>query len=235
MIEKNDNISTKEPIGNKHHEMAQPDNKHTFVEVCAGCGGMSTGLIKAGMTPILLNDIDKNCCETLRRNHTTAKIKCCSMTDLKVKKYKNKVDLLAGGVPCQAFSQAGMRKGFDDARGSLMLEFIKMVKRIEPKMFMIENVRGLVTHNGGKTIKEIIDRLNENDLYNIRYKVLNAVNYDVPQKRERVIIVGVLKKYCVEFKYPKKVITLSLSEKHLKMCHIQNVAHTPRKKKSCSV
>jgi DNA (cytosine-5)-methyltransferase 1 len=111
---------------------------------------------------------------------------------------------LTGGVPCQAFSQAGMRKGFDDTRGELMLKFIKMVKRIEPKMFMIENVRGLVSHNNGETIKAVIDKLNETNLYDVKYKILNSVNYGVPQKRERVIIVGVLKKYGVVFKYPKK-------------------------------
>lgn len=178
--------------------------KYKFIEVCAGCGGLSSGLIKSGMIPILLNDNDKNCCETLKLNHKDVKIKCCSMIELELKKYKNDVDLLTGGVPCQAFSQAGMRKGFDDERGMLMLKFIKMINKIKPKMFMIENVRGLVTHNGGETIKRIVDELTKSKLYNVQYKILNTVNYGVPQKRERVIIIGILKKYDVTFDYPKK-------------------------------
>jgi DNA (cytosine-5)-methyltransferase 1 len=188
----------------------------TFIEVCAGCGGLSSGLIKAGMQPILLNDNDKNCCETLRLNHENIEIKCCSMTELDMSKHKNKIDLLTGGVPCQAFSQAGKREGFNDERGSLMLKFIEMIMDIKPKMFMIENVRGLVSHNNGRTISEIIDRLSESNLYNVKYKILNAVNYNIPQKRERVIIIGVLSKYNVDFEFPEKSKNIITIEDALK-------------------
>lgn len=190
----------------------QMQSKYNFLEVCAGCGGLSSGLIKAGMIPILLNDNDKNCCETLKLNHKDVNIKCCSMTDLKIIKYIHKIDLLVGGVPCQSFSQSGMRKGLNDDRCSLLLKFIDMINKIEPKIFMIENVRGLVTYDHGNTIKKVIDLLSESDLYDVKYKVLNGVNYNVPQKRERVIITGVLKKFDVSLKYPKKndnIITVS--------------------------
>lgn len=165
----------------------------TFIEVCAGGGGLSAGLIKAGFTPILLNDNNSDCCKTLKHNHPDANVVCASMDKIDYTPFIDKVDLLTGGVPCQSFSQAGLRKGLDDPRGDLMLKFIDILNLIKPKVFMIENVKGLLTHDEGKTIEKIINALNKNDLYNITYKCLDASKYDVPQKRERVFIVGVIK------------------------------------------
>jgi DNA (cytosine-5)-methyltransferase 1 len=119
----------------------------------------------------------------------------------------NKVDLLTGGVPCQSFSQAGLRKGLEDPRGDLMIKFIEILNLVRPKLFMIENVKGLLTHNEGKTIEKIIDTLNKNKLYNISYKCLDASKYDVPQKRERVFIVGVIKNITLPFNFPKESLT----------------------------
>lgn len=82
------------------------DLKYTFIEVCAGCGGLSSGLIKAGFTPLLLNDNNKDCCKTLKHNHKDANVILSSMDKIDYTPYINKVDLLAGGVPCQSFSQA---------------------------------------------------------------------------------------------------------------------------------
>jgi DNA (cytosine-5)-methyltransferase 1 len=174
----------------------------TFIEVCAGGGGLSAGLIKAGFTPILLNDNNGDCCKTLKHNHPDANIVCGSMDKIDYSQYINKVDLLTGGVPCQSFSQAGLRKGLDDPRGDLMMKFIEILNLITPKIFMIENVKGLLTHDNGKTIEKIIETLNQNNLYNISYKCLDASKYDVPQKRERVFIVGVLKSMNRSFEFP---------------------------------
>lgn len=178
--------------------------KITFIEVCAGGGGLSSGLIKAGFTPLLLNDNNKDCCETLKKNHVGANIVCSSMDDLKLTEFIGKVDLLTGGVPCQSWSQAGLRKGLDDPRGELMLKFADMINTLKPKIFMIENVRGLITHNSGETIKHIINLLNKENLYQIEYKLLNAFDYGVPQKRERVFIVGLRKDEKLSFNYPEK-------------------------------
>jgi len=178
--------------------------KYTFIEVCAGGGGLSAGLIKSGFTPILLNDNNNDCCKTLKHNHPHANIVCGSMDKINYSQYVNKVDLLTGGVPCQSFSQAGLRKGLDDPRGNLMIKFIEILNLIKPKIFMIENVKGLLTHDDGKTIKKIIESLNKNDLYNISYKCLDASKYDVPQKRERVFIVGVLKILNRSFEFPNE-------------------------------
>ena len=129
------------------------NNTPTFIEVCAGGGGLSSGLIKAGFTPLLLNDNNKDCCETLKLNHPNINIVCGSMDKVDYTPYIDKVDLLTGGVPCQSFSQAGLRKGLNDPRGDLMFKFIDIINIVKPKLFMIENVKGLITHNKGETIK----------------------------------------------------------------------------------
>jgi len=174
----------------------------TFIEVCAGGGGLSAGLIKAGLHPILLNDNNADCCKTLKKNHPNSNIVLGSMEDIDFTQYIGKVDLLTGGVPCQSFSQAGLRKGLDDPRGNLMLKFIEILNLIKPKIFMIENVKGLLTHDDGNTILRIIETMNSNNLYNITYQCLDASKFDVPQKRERVFIIGVLKSINIPFTFP---------------------------------
>jgi DNA (cytosine-5)-methyltransferase 1 len=175
----------------------------TFIEVCAGAGGLSKGFMDNGFIPLLLNDFDKHCCNTLLQNHPEANVFHGSMTDIDLTQYKNmNVDVLMGGVPCQSFSQAGKRLGIEDERGKLMMSFIKMVAAIEPKVFLIENVKGLATHNNGDTLKYIIEELVKIGLYNIQYSVLNANDYGVPQNRERLIIIGTRNDLECEFEYP---------------------------------
>jgi DNA (cytosine-5)-methyltransferase 1 len=176
----------------------------TFIEVCSGCGGLSSGFIEAGFTPLLINEIDKTFCKTLRKNHPGVNIVEGSMVDLNLAQYKNKVDVLQGGVPCQAFSQAGERKGLSDPRGKLIVHFNKLINDCEPKMFLVENVKGLTTHNKGETFSDILKLFENDGKYKVYHKVLNAKDYDVPQKRERVIIVGVLSTIEKVFTYPEK-------------------------------
>lgn len=174
---------------------------YNFIEVCSGAGGLSTGLIEAGLIPLVLIETDSDCCKTLKINHKNINVINKSMTDVNYTKYINKVDLLTGGVPCQAFSQAGKRKGLLDERGNLFLEFIKIVHKLKPKVFMIENVHGLLTHNNGKTFTHILTLF---EGYTVKYKLLNSAHYGVPQKRKRVFIVGTKKKYSSRtFEYPQ--------------------------------
>lgn len=177
---------------------------HTFIEVCAGCGGLSSGFIEAGFQPLLINEIDKTSCKTLRTNHKGVNIVEGSMTDLDLTPYKGKVDVLQGGVPCQAFSHAGERKGLEDPRGALIVQFNKLINDCEPRIFVVENVKGLTTHNGGETLKSILNLFENNGLYKVYHKVLNAKDYDVPQKRERILIVGVHNSIQNTFTYPEK-------------------------------
>ena len=186
--------------------MSQPP--FAFIEVCAGAGGLSKGFIDEGFTPILLNDNDKHCCATLQKNHPGITIHHGSMVDLDLSQHgKMEVDVLMGGVPCQSFSQAGKRAGIQDPRGQLMLRFIEMVRDLEPKVFLIENVKGLKTHQGGKTLESIIAEFAKIGKYNIHVSVLNANDYNVPQNRERIIIVGTHITIPNTFSFPEKDTT----------------------------
>lgn len=211
---------------NKDYTLNHTDDMHrvycdickpsfNFIEVCAGAGGLSLGLINSGMNPILLNDNNKDCCKTLQKNHPEYKVICGNMEDIQYKEFIGKVDLLTGGVPCQSFSQAGKRKGLNDTRGDLMIKFSNILNIIKPKIFMIENVKGLLTHDKGKTLNKILEYLNKDNLYNIKYKCLEASKYNVPQKRERVFIIGVLKKYNIDFNFPEETKNKKILLKHV--------------------
>lgn len=175
----------------------------TFIEVCAGAGGLSGGFLKAGFQALLLNDNDKTCIKTLKHNHPDVNIVESCMTQLDLTEYKDRVDVLMGGVPCQSFSQIGKREGLKDQRGDLIMRFKELIDQCNPKVFLIENVRGLETHNGGKTLKKVIKNLNKGKLYDIQYQVLNAKNYEVPQKRERIFIVGIRKDQGKKYVFPE--------------------------------
>lgn len=179
------------------------DKRPTFIEVCAGCGGLSTGFANAGWEPLLINEIDKTCCQTLRSNHPEHAhlVVEGSMTDIKVG--DKKPDLLMGGVPCQAFSQAGERKGLDDPRGQLIVHFNRLIGECRPKAFLVENVKGLLTINSGETLKGVLSLFENDGEYKVKHKVLNARDYEVPQKRERIIIVGVRSDIGAEYHFPE--------------------------------
>jgi DNA (cytosine-5)-methyltransferase 1 len=177
--------------------------KPKFIEVCSGCGGLSYGFINKGFEPIFLNEINKTFCQTLEANHPNVNIINKSMEDLDLEPYVNKVDLLMGGVPCQSFSQAGKREGLNDKRGNLILTFINMINKLKPKVFLIENVKGLKTHEKGKTLETILEKINNIGCYKTHFKVLNANDYNVPQKRERMIIIGVKNNIKKDYQFPK--------------------------------
>lgn len=163
----------------------------TFIEVCAGCGGLSTGFMNAGFDPVLLNEMIPVFCQTLEANHPGVLIEKKDMRTLDLSTYHGRVDVLMGGVPCQAFSQAGERKGLEDPRGQLIVEFNRLVRQVSPKILMVENVSGLLTHAGGATLRGVLDLFENDGAYRVYHKLLNAVDYEVPQKRQRVFIVGV--------------------------------------------
>lgn len=175
------------------------NKKFTVVELFAGAGGLALGFHKAGLEPILLNDFDKDSCETLSLNMPKWNVVHDDIKNLDFSKYKG-ADVVSGGFPCQSFSLAGKRMGIEDTRGTLFYEFARVVKEIQPKIFLAENVRGLLLHDKGKTV-EIILNVFSSLGYKVQYRVLNAVHYGVPQKRERVIFIGT--KDGFNFAYPK--------------------------------
>ena len=114
---------------------------------------------------------------------------------------EGELDLLSGGYPCQSFSYAGKRLGLNDVRGTMFYYYAKILKQLKPKMFLAENVKGLVSHDGGKTLQTMINVFEEIG-YRVQYKVLNAWDYGVAEKRERIVIIGIRNDIPVEFEYP---------------------------------
>ncbi len=185
-------------------------NEITAIELFAGAGGLALGLEQAGIHTVEYVELDKACCETLRTNRPEWNIVCKDIHDVDFSGYSGKIDFVSGGFPCQAFSYAGKKLGFDDTRGTLFHEFARCVRETQPKMFLAENVRGLVSHDKGRTLQTILSVLNSLG-YNTQYKILNAAYFGVGQKRERVVIVGIRNDLPIHFTYPtpaKKMTTL---------------------------
>lgn len=170
------------------------------IELFSGAGGISLGLEKNNVNIVANVEINKYCCMTLRHNRPNWTIVEDDIHNIDFKKYKD-IDIVTGGFPCQAFSYAGKRLGFEDTRGTLFYEYARCLKETKPKVFFAENVKGLLTHDNGKTFQTILDVFEEIG-YNISYKVLDASYYEVPQKRERLIIIGIRKDIKKEYHWP---------------------------------
>ena len=169
----------------------KPLREFTCLELFAGAGGLAIGLEKAGFKAQLLNDIDHYACQTLKHNRPNWNVVEGDIAQINFKSYKNKIDLLAGGFPCQAFSYAGNKLGFEDTRGTLFFEFGRALKECVPKIFIAENVKGLVSHDHGRTLEIIKTVLSDLGYTLIEPHVLKTLFYQVPQKRERLIIIGI--------------------------------------------
>ncbi len=181
----------------------EPDHDYTVLELFAGAGGLAVGLEKAGLKCVALNEIDKWACQTLRKNRPNWNVLEGDIKEYDFKKYFNKVDVVTGGFPCQAFSYAGKKLGLADARGTLFYEFARVVNEVNPPICIGENVRGLLSHDNGKTLKGMISILDEIGYHVVPVQVLKAINYKVPQKRERLILVGIRKDIHINYEYPK--------------------------------
>lgn len=184
--------------------------KRTCIELFAGAGGLALGLELAGFEEVGLVEFDKTACETLRINRPKWNVieedivevsKRDLLKEFKIK--KGELDLLSGGYPCQSFSYAGKKLGLEDVRGTMFYYYAEFIRQLQPKMFLAENVKGLTTHDGGKTIQTMVDVFEELG-YKVEWKVLNAWDYSVAEKRQRVVIIGIRNdlKEKVNFEYP---------------------------------
>lgn len=194
-------------------EQIFPKRQYNCIELFAGAGGMALGMHNAGFNTIMLNEIDKSASMTLKNNMPHWNIINKDIHDISFQEYYNKVDLLSGGFPCQAFSSAGHKKGFEDTRGTLFFEFARAIKEISPKVFIAENVKGLLNHDKGKTFNTIKDVIEQLGYILIDPRILNACLFKVPQKRERIILIGIRKDlYCENmYEWPsiyKKIMTV---------------------------
>lgn len=175
----------------------QNNKKPRVIELFAGAGGLALGLKKAGFDALALIEIDKDSCDTLKSNNSNWNVLNEDIVEFAKKDLTEEfnleigeLDLLSGGYPCQSFSYAGEKRGLEDARGTLFYEFAIFLKKLKPKMFLAENVKGLVTHDGGKTLDTML-KVFQTEGYKVEYKVLNAWDYGVAQKRQRIFIIGI--------------------------------------------
>ncbi len=194
-------------------------SKLKYIDLFSGSGGFSLGFDNKGFQNVFSVDIEPSFCETYKYNfpkHQLIEKDICNLSDAEITYLKEyaEIDVVIGGPPCQGFSMAGNigRKFIDDPRNKLFKEFVRVVKVVKPKFFVMENVARLYNHNKGDTRKEII-----NDFKNIGYKVeckiLNSADYGVPQVRQRVIFIGTNLK--LEIIFPKKIAKKYLTVKEV--------------------
>lgn len=190
-----------------------PVRQFNSVELFAGGGGLALGMSLAGFHHVLLNEFDTAACKTLKTNKPEWNVIEGDVRHIDFTPLRGKVDFLSGGFPCQAFSYAGKGAGFNDTRGTLFFELARAVKEIQPKVFMGENVKGLISHENGRTFETIKNTIAELGYTLVEPRVLRAIMYQVPQKRERLILIAIRNDIAqnVEFHWPTpyhEVLTL---------------------------
>jgi len=186
------------------------DNKYKLASLFAGIGGIDYGFEFAGANPIWANEIDKYCAVTFNANHKNTKLVVEDICNIKGKDIP-KIDILTGGFPCQPFSIAGYRKGFEDDRGNMFFQIMRLVTELEecnnkPRILFLENVKNLKTHDNGNTFI-VIERELKKHGYIVETKIMNTCEYgNIPQNRERIFIVGFLNEQDhANFKWPEKL------------------------------
>ena len=180
------------------------NRKFKFIDLFAGIGGIRIPFDELGGECVFTSEFDKFAQKTYEANYGEMPHGDIKLVDInEIPKH----DLLLAGFPCQAFSHAGLKKGFDDTRGTLFFDIATILKTHKPKAFLLENVKGLKSHDGGHTFRTIIDTLNKIGYQTIEHQVLNARDFGLPQNRERVFIVGFWKHTNFCFPEPPKIRT----------------------------
>lgn len=201
--------------------MTNTKDKFTLISLFAGAGGMDKGFNLAGFDILWANDFDKYAVETYKKNLGNH-IVLGDITQIPSNEIPNNPDVVIGGFPCQGFSVNNTKRSMEDKRNFLYKELLRVVKDKNPKVFVAENVKGLLSMEKGKVI-EMIKKDFEELGYTVDYKVLNAADYGVPQARERVIIIG--NRIGVENIYPEKThANLSINQEDINLLNYQEVA-----------
>ena len=182
-------------------------HKFTFIDLFAGIGGFHSAASELGGKCLFASEIDVEARRAYEANYGI--VPFGDITKIGPNKIPDH-DILLAGFPCQPFSIIGHRLGFDDIRGTLFFNIVQILEEKHPPMFVLENVKQLSTHNRGKTLATILDKLQQLG-YKVHWKILNALDYGLPQKRERTIIVG-FKDHSVDFQFPKKTQMKPLAE-----------------------
>ena len=171
-----------------------------FIELFSGIGGMGYGLMQAGFECVGFCEIDKYAHDSYNILHNENKkmwegydVNNVTDDDIRgIKREKGEITIIDGGFPCQSFSIAGNRRGFEDTRGTLVYQIFRFASILKPKILLLENVKGLLNHDKGRTFGTILSAMDELG-YDAEWQVLNSKNFDVPQNRERVFIIGYLR------------------------------------------
>lgn len=190
----------------KHPIKRKAAKPFTHVSLFSGCGGMDLGFLGAGFSTVFANDFDIDACETYR--HNIGDITNQDIREVDIPEFEFRPDVLTAGFPCQPFSSSGARRGVDDERGTLYLTTLDFVKKIRPRSVVLENVRGLLSSKaatGKPLIEDICQRLDTLG-YNVVFSLLDASQYNVPQRRLRLFIVGIAKDVGRYFTFPKPKI-----------------------------
>ena len=182
---------------------------YTSIEICAGAGGQALGLEMAGFNHLALIEYEKDYCDCLKKNRPQWNVKCIDVRKFDGWPYRNEIDLLSGGVPCPPFSIAGKQLGADDER-DLFPQMLRLVYEINPKVVMIENVRGFMGKQFENYRMAILNQLNILG-YNVHIQLLNASDYGVPQLRPRAIIIGIRTDIFDLFTFPQPKPMMSKS------------------------
>lgn len=189
-------------------------SKNTIAAFFSGVGGIELGFEQTGeFRVVYANEFDKNAQITYSENHPNTYLDIRDIHSV-LENEVPETDIIVGGFPCQAFSIAGYRKGFEDERGDLFFELLRFIKANQPRVVFIENVKNMVTHDHGNTFKVIREALNING-YHIKWKVMNGKDYgNIPQNRERIYIVGFKNKEAFDnFQFPEPInLTNKLSD-----------------------
>ena len=196
--------------------------KYRAIDLFSGCGGISKGFSNTGKVEMIgAIDFEQSACDTYQKNFPGAKVICGDIRDISVEStgFSN-VDIMVGGPPCQGFSALNRweKDKDNDPRNKLFFEYLRFVDELRPKALMIENVKQILTSKNGYAPKHITEFLSERG-YNVSYKILNAADFGVPQKRERAIIVALRKEYGIfdfeslnKYKLPRVTVAEAISD-----------------------
>lgn len=202
----------------REKEFSFPNNTVRIGTVFSGIGAIEHAFqrLKLKHKIIFAGDIDANCKKSYFANYEINEEDWFTdVREFDASKYRGKVDFVIGGAPCQAFSMVGKRLGFEDARGTLFYEFARIVKETNPKVFLFENVKGMLNHDGGRTWRVIHDIFEELG-YDVHFRVLNSKDYGIPQNRERIFCLG-FKTDTIKKKIEKFIMSYNLFRNEYEM------------------
>ena len=173
-----------------------------ILSLFSGCGGLDLGFEKAGFDIPIANEFDKNIWKTFEVNHPQTKLLKEDIRKIDAKTLPKDIDGIIGGPPCQSWSEAGSLKGIEDDRGKLFFEYIRILKSVQPKFFLAENVSGMLADRHSEAVKNIIKMFEECG-YDFSLTLVNAKDYGVAQERKRVFYIGFRKDLNIKFDFPK--------------------------------